>query len=151
MRHHIIGGSYIVSFGVYAFYPCLLKISVSVPKELIRVEDYASDATVILLVPLKLVNNLIGLNSIDVGNCFVTILSLVFFKIISRELAVIRGLCLSGHHSCGSLPFITKEVQLLKKIGTRQWRLYKFCFLSQVVMCHSQGIIPLSPMIMYME
>ena len=81
-----------------------MKISISVPKDLTRVEDYASDATVILLVPLKLVNNLIGLNSIDVGNCFVTILSLVFFKRTSRKLAVIRGLCFSGHHSCGSLP-----------------------------------------------
>ena len=62
LRYQLIGGSSPVSFGFYAFNPWLLKIAVGVPKEVIWVEDYVSDAAVLLLEPLKLVNDLITLN-----------------------------------------------------------------------------------------
>ena len=87
MRYQLIGGSYTVSFGSYAFDPWILKIAVGVPKELIWVEHYALDAAVIQLESLKLVKDFIALNSTDVGNCFVTILSLVLLRM--RSFAVI--------------------------------------------------------------
>ena len=52
-----------------------MKISVGVPKEVIIVEDYASDSDVLRLSSMKVVKDFIYLDLIDVGNCFVTILS----------------------------------------------------------------------------
>ena len=51
------------------------------PKDVIRVEDYSSDAAVVKLASLKVTKYLLDLNSTDVSNCFFTIFSLVFLKI----------------------------------------------------------------------
>ena len=56
------------------------NVSVGVPKEVIQAEDYALDADILRLSSLNLFKSLIDLNSVDVGNCFVTILSLVFLR-----------------------------------------------------------------------
>ena len=46
----------------------LLKLAEDVPKEVIRVEDYAYDADVLQLLYLKVFKSLIDFNLTDVGN-----------------------------------------------------------------------------------
>ena len=48
------------------------------PKEVIWVEDCVSDVAVLKLASLKIFKDLIDLNSIGVGNCFVTIFLLSY-------------------------------------------------------------------------
>ena len=70
-----MGRSSPASFWFYAFDTWLLNIAVGVPKEVIQVEYYASNAAVLRLSSLKLVNSMIDLNLNNFGKCFVTILS----------------------------------------------------------------------------
>ena len=69
LRYQEIGGSGDVPavIGNYVFDTMLLKMA-KVPRELLCIEDYASDALVLRLASHQTVHRLLGLNTGDVGN-----------------------------------------------------------------------------------
>ena len=72
LRYQLIGGSSAASIGRYTFDPWLLKEATDVPKALVRVDDYASDAVAIGLGSARVVNSIAALNSEDAGNSLVS-------------------------------------------------------------------------------
>jgi hypothetical protein len=70
-------------FGNHVFDVMLLKMS-GISKELVRVEDYASDALVLKLASDKVVRKLLDIDTADNGNKMVSKVSLTMsFEIIS--------------------------------------------------------------------
>ena len=61
-KYQIIGRKYPASFEFYVYDPWILKIAEGVTKELIWVEDYASNAAVLQLVSLKAAKAFLALN-----------------------------------------------------------------------------------------
>ena len=72
LRYQLIGGSSAASIGRYTFDPWLLKEEKDVPKALVRVDYYASDAVAIGLGSARAVNAIAALNSQDAGNSLVS-------------------------------------------------------------------------------
>ena len=68
--------------GFFCFNPWLLKMS-GVTKELIRVEDFASDPVVLILVSASTTRKLILIDSSDSGNKVVSVLTIVFVRVRS--------------------------------------------------------------------
>ena len=66
--------------GFFCFDPWLLKMS-GVTKELIRVEDFASDDVVLRLASVATIKKITSLETADSGNQAVTVLSLVFLRL----------------------------------------------------------------------
>ena len=70
------------SIGHYVFDSFIL-VEAGVSKECIRIEDFASDALPMKLASTSTIRKLIACSFPDVGNCAVTIVSLVFMQLRS--------------------------------------------------------------------
>eukprot|EP00956_Cyclotella_meneghiniana_P010341 scaffold14318_cov102-Cyclotella_meneghiniana.AAC.1 len=83
-RYQEIGGSGFVPavIGNFIFDVMLLKMA-GVPRELLRIDDFASDAIVLRLASHSTVGKLLDLETADVGNKIVTIVSLTCMRIRS--------------------------------------------------------------------
>lgn len=105
-----------------------------VAKELIRLEDYASDAVVLWLASASTIKKMISLKTDDIGNYAVTVLSLVFIRVRSyainprtagwRERAMYSWASLiwfTSFHSCASTMLFNKRNMLLELVGTMFW------------------------------
>ena len=128
-RYQLIGGSSPASIGYYTFDPWLLK-QAGISKELIRVEDYASDAVVLRLASLKTIEKMVALDSEYVGNAFVVIVSLLFLRMQSyavnartatwKERATMSFASLlwfTSFHTSGSTMMANKRNMLLETIA----------------------------------
>ena len=129
-RYQLVGGSCAAAIGFYCFDPWLLKMS-GVAKELIWVEDFASDAVVLRLASASTVKKMISLDPPDIGNHAVTIMSLVFMRLRSyainsrtagwRERASYSWASLlwfTSFHSCANTMLTNKRNMLLESVGT---------------------------------
>ena len=78
----MVGGSCSDTIGFFCFNPWMLKMA-GAAKDLIRVEDFSSDAVVMRLASASTTRKLILLDSYDGGNKAVTVVSLVFVGVRS--------------------------------------------------------------------
>ena len=128
-RYQLIGGSSAATIGSFVFDPWLLK-EAGVAKELIRVEDYASDVCVLRLASASTVKKIIDLDSKDTGNVSVTILSLMFMRMRSyavnsrtatwderATMSYAALLWFTSFHTSGSTMMANKRNMILETVG----------------------------------
>ena len=70
-------GYYAVLIGLYCFVPWLINMA-GVEKELIQVEDFASDSVVLHIEYPSTTKKLVTLDTADIGNLTVTLISIFF-------------------------------------------------------------------------
>jgi hypothetical protein len=129
LRYQLIGGSSAATLGHYCFDPYMLLIA-GVTKEVIRVEDYASDALVLRLASVKTIEKLNRLEIEDVGNAAITKLSLLFLRARSYAVNAIRIhwktrailhlsslLWFASFHTSGSTMLANKHNMVLETFG----------------------------------
>jgi hypothetical protein len=128
-RYQLIGGSSLASIGYFAFDSFLLKLA-GVAKELIRIENFASDALPMQLASISTIRNVIEFGALDIGNTTVTVVSLAFMKLQShavngrkatwRDRAMYSWatmLWITSFHTPGSTMMANKQNIVLETVG----------------------------------
>jgi hypothetical protein len=129
-RYQMIGGSCAAVLGMFCFDPWSLKIA-GVAQELIRIDDFASDAVVLRLASANTITKVVDLDCNDVGNLALTVVSLLFMRmrvyatnaieVPWKERAAYSWSSLlwftSFHHSGGTTMLPNKQNMLLESVG----------------------------------
>ena len=92
-RYQVIGGSGQVpaSIGAFIFDRFLIAMAQGVPSKIIRVSDFASDNVALRLFSWKVINAVIDVNSRDVGNVAVTVVTLAMARIRSFAVNAVKA------------------------------------------------------------
>lgn len=79
LRYLLVGGSSAASIGRYVFDPMLFKMTGTVPKHLVRIDDFSADNLVLALASPKVVAALSNLDTDDDGNATVSFNELLVY------------------------------------------------------------------------